>query len=49
MDTKLSPENKEANPKKWSDDPNSCKYHSRSAEFKAQHKHGKNSKENWSE
>lgn len=34
--------------KKWSKDPNSEKYHSRSAEYKAKHKKGKNSKENWS-
>jgi hypothetical protein len=41
-------ENKMKQVKKWSDDPNSEKYHSRSAEFKAEHKPGKNSKENWS-
>lgn len=34
--------------KKWSNDPNSAKYHSRSASYKAENKKGKNSKENWS-
>lgn len=48
MDNKVSPENSVENPKKWSDDPNSAKYHSRSASYKAKHKNGKNSKENWS-
>jgi hypothetical protein len=47
MDTKVSPENKVANPKRWSDDPNSAKYHSRSASYKAKHKNKKNSKENY--
>lgn len=40
-------ENKNNQPKKWSKDLNSAKYHSRSANFKAQQKNNKNSKENW--
>ena len=40
-------ENKNKQPKKWSNNLNSAKYHSRSAEYKATHKNGKNSKENW--
>lgn len=40
-------ENRNKQPKKWSDDPNSAKYHSRSAKYKADHKNGKNTKENW--
>jgi hypothetical protein len=37
-------ENKGNPDKKWSKDPNSAKYHSRSAEFKANEKSNKNSK-----
>ncbi len=37
-------ENNNNEPKKWSKDPNSAKYHSRSAEFKAQQEVNKNSK-----
>ncbi|WP_281064317.1 hypothetical protein [Clostridium muellerianum] len=41
-------ENKNNPPKKWSKDPNSAKYHSRSAEFKANEKSNKNGKERFS-
>lgn len=37
-------ENKNKQDKKWSKDPNSAKYHSRSAEFKANEKPNKDSK-----
>lgn len=40
-------DNKNNQPKKWSNDPNSAKYHSRSAEFKAQQKNNKNDKSHW--
>lgn len=42
-------ENRNKQPKKWSKDPNSAKYHSRSAEFKANEKNGKNTKDKFNE
>lgn len=39
-------ENRNKQPKKWSNDSSSAKYHSRSAKYKAEHKNEKNNKEN---